>query len=469
MSKPSASSRANAGSFFSSSLWKRMFSRRTRSPGLSARSALFTSAPTESGRSGTSRPSSSPSRFATGASESFGSRPAGRPRCETRPIAAPPLSSRRIVGSAARMRVSSATAPASFSGTLKSTRTSTRFPRGSTSSTVRLRKVTPRLAAGGDRLADLGRDERGNVREPARVTPLVVVPGDDLDHIAERDRVDAAHDRGVLVALQVARDERLLGVVHDPLERSLRRALERGIHLLLRDLALQHRCEVDDRDGRRRDAEGHAGEAALELRDHQRDRARSAGLAGNDVLRGRTRIAGIRRDGIEEPLREGLRMDRREEALLDAELVVQYLRDGREAVRGARCIRDDVVFLRIELLLVHAEHASLVLVLGRSGDDHVPRSRIEVRFGLRRIGEEARRLDDEVDPEILPRELGGVALRQDLDPATVNDEAIGGGRDLAGVLPVVRVVFEEVGVHLWIGEVVQRNDLDLWMTFDQSL
>src|SRR3989442_10938983 len=258
MSKPSASSRANAGSFFSSSGWKRTFSRRTIPPGASARTAFFISGPTESGRSGTARPSSSPSRFATGASESFGSRPAGRPRCETRPIAAPPpLSSTRIVGSAARMRVSSATAPASFSGTLKSTRTSTRFPRGSTSSTVRLRKVTPRLAAGGDRLADLGRDERGNVREPARVTPLVVVPGDDLDHIAERDRVDAAHDRGVLVALQVARDERLLGVVHDPLERPLRRALERGVHLLLRDLALQHRCEVDDRDGRRRDAEGH--------------------------------------------------------------------------------------------------------------------------------------------------------------------------------------------------------------------
>src|SRR5881396_2675345 len=303
MSKPSASSRANAGSFFSSSGWKRTFSRRTIPPGDSARTAFFISGPTESGRSGTVRPSSSPSRFATGASESFGSRPAGRPRCETRPIAAPPLSSTRIVGSAARMRVSLATAPASFSGTLKSTRTSTRFPRGSTSSTVRLRKVTPWLAAGGDRLADLGRDERGNVREPARVTPLVVIPGDDLDHIAERDRVDAAHDRGVLVALQVARDERLLGVVHDPLERSLRRVLERGVHLLLRDLALQHRCEVDDRDGRRRDAEGYTSEPALELRDDECHGFRRPRLAWDDVRGCRACVSWILRRDIEDPLR----------------------------------------------------------------------------------------------------------------------------------------------------------------------
>src|SRR3989441_3682146 len=292
MSKPTTSTSTNAGSFFSSSAWKRMFSRRTRSPGLSARSAAFTSGPTESGRSGTSRPSSSLSRFATGASESFGSRRVGRPRCETRPIAAPPFSSARMVGSAARMRVSSATLSPS-SGTLKSTRASTRFPRGSTSSIVRLRKVTPRLAAGGDRLAQLGRDERGDVGETARVTPLVVVPGDDLDHVAEHDRVDAAHDRGVLVALEIARDERLFGVIHDPLERSLRRALERGVHLLLRDLTLQHRCEVDDRDRRRGNAEGHAGEPTLELRDDERDGASCTGFRRYDVLRRRTRIARV--------------------------------------------------------------------------------------------------------------------------------------------------------------------------------
>src|SRR5256886_12429412 len=82
-------------------------------------------------------------------------------------------------------------------------------------------------------------------------------------------KIDAAHDGGVLVTLEIARDERLFGVIHDPLERSSRRALERGVHLLLRDLALQHRSEVDDRDGRRRDAEGYTSEPALELGDDE--------------------------------------------------------------------------------------------------------------------------------------------------------------------------------------------------------
>ena len=42
---------------------------------------------------------------------------------------------------------------------------------------------------------ELRRDERGDVSETAGVTPLVVVPGDDLHGIAENDRVDRTDDR----------------------------------------------------------------------------------------------------------------------------------------------------------------------------------------------------------------------------------------------------------------------------------
>ncbi len=47
-----------------------------------------------------------------------------------------------MVGSAARMRVSSVTAP-SFTGTLKSTRTSTRLPAASSSSMVLMSAMGP--------------------------------------------------------------------------------------------------------------------------------------------------------------------------------------------------------------------------------------------------------------------------------------------------------------------------------------
>src|SRR5438309_3036732 len=467
-SNPAASCLAKAGSFFSSSGWKRTFSSITTSPGFIARTAFSISGPIVSSRGRTGLRMSSPRRFATGASESLGSRPFGRPRCDTNPTAAPPLRSALSVGNAARMRVSSATPPFS-SGTLKSTRTRTRLTCGSRSRTVRLSKLTRVLAASGDRNAHLRGDELGDVGEAARVTPLVVVPGNDLDHVAEDDRVHRTHDRGMRVALEITRDERLLGVIHDPLERSFRRALERRIHLFLGDLALQRRGEIDDRDGRRRNAERHAREAALQLRDDERDRTRGAGLRGHDALRGGPRVARVVRDGVEQPLAQRLRVDRREETLFDAELVVQDLRDGSEAVRRARRVRDDVVLLRVELLLVHAEHDRLVLVLGGRRDDHVLRAGVDVRLRFRRVREEAGRLHDDVDVEVLPGQLRWIALLQHLDLASIDDERIRGRRNLALVLAVVRIVFEEVGVHLRVREVVQRDDLDLGMPLERSL
>src|SRR2546427_2262045 len=467
-SKPAASCFANAGSFRSSSGWKRTFSSITTSPGFIARTVFSTSGPTESGWSGTGRRRISARRFATGASVSFASGPFGRPRCETSPTAAPAPRSARRVGSAARMRVSSATAPCS-SGTLKSTRTRTRFPRTSASRMVRLSKVTRVLAASGDRDAHLRGDELGDVGEAARVTPLVVVPRDDLDHVSEDDRVHRADDRGMRVPLEIARHERFLGVIHDSLERSLRRALERRVHLVLGHLTLQRCGEVDNRDRRRRYAEGHTGEAALQLRNDQRNGARGTCLGGHDVLRRRACVSWIAGDRIEQSLTQRLRMDRGEETLLDSELVVQHFRDRSQAVRGAGRVRNDVVLLGIELLLVDPEHDRLVLVLRGRRDDHVFRACVEVRFGLRRVGEESGRLDDDVDFKLLPRELRRIALLQHLDGAAVDDERVRRGRDVARVLPVIRIVLEEVSVHLRVGEVVQRDDLDLRMPLERRL
>jgi hypothetical protein len=64
---------------------------------------------------------------ATGLSDCFGSRPFGRPKCESR-ITLPPLSASSVmVGTMRSSRVVSVTLPSSV-GTLRSTRTSTRFP-----------------------------------------------------------------------------------------------------------------------------------------------------------------------------------------------------------------------------------------------------------------------------------------------------------------------------------------------------
>src|SRR5690349_16853957 len=122
-----------------------------------------------------------------------------------------------MVGSVASMRVASVMRPPS-SGTFRSARMKTRFPATSRSWTERMRSPEPPT--------DDQRDVAHAVREP----PLVVVPG---EHLAERlvhhARELAVEDRGVRRAVEVRRDELLLAVVEDALQRARGRFLHRRI------------------------------------------------------------------------------------------------------------------------------------------------------------------------------------------------------------------------------------------------
>src|SRR3990172_1847668 len=128
-----------------------------------------------------------------------------------------------MVGRAARIRESSVTLP-SARGTLKSTRTKTRFPATSASRIVSLSIVVLSLAwgraparpgvedrpggSGSDGRREPGRDHRDEVGAAAAVAPLVVVPGDDLHHRAAEDHgARAVDDRGAGIAAEVGRDE----------------------------------------------------------------------------------------------------------------------------------------------------------------------------------------------------------------------------------------------------------------------
>src|SRR6218665_1480591 len=124
MSHRAASLRASSSLFFFSPLLTRQFSSSTNWPGL-------TSTPsTQLATTGTSKPSSSPMRRATGFSESSGlnSPSVGRPRCEVTITAAPACRASLMAGMEARMRVSSVIWPASSCGTLRSARMKTRWP-----------------------------------------------------------------------------------------------------------------------------------------------------------------------------------------------------------------------------------------------------------------------------------------------------------------------------------------------------
>src|SRR5690242_14585552 len=88
---------------------------------------------------------------------------------------APASASPAMVGTDARTRPSSVIRAPS-SGTFRSLRTRTRRPRRSPSCSIE------RISGRG---SEAGADERDQVHEAVGVAPLVVVPADDLDLVAE--------------------------------------------------------------------------------------------------------------------------------------------------------------------------------------------------------------------------------------------------------------------------------------------
>ena len=153
------------------------------------------------------------------------------------------------------------------------------------------------------------------------------------------------------------------------------RAFDGRVDLLDARLAAERADEVDDRAVRHGDAHRHAVELALQLRDHEPDRARRAGRGRDDRERRRARAAQVGVRHVVQPLVARVGVRRRHEARLDAELVEQHAHDGREAVRRARRHRDQVVLVAVVGLLVDAEHERHVGILGRRRDDDLLRAR----------------------------------------------------------------------------------------------
>ncbi len=150
-----------------------------------------------------------------------------------------------------------------------------------------------------------------------------------------------------------------------------------------------------------------------------------------------------------------------EQAVDDPELLVERLGHRAEAVRRARRVGDQVVLGGVVLLFVDAEHHREVHVLGRGADEHLLRAGIDVRLGLVAIGEEAGRLEDDLNAEIGPGKLGGVLLSVDQDLLTVNDDVLLLEADLTRIAAVVGVVLQEMGKRFRIGEIVDRHHLEL--------
>ena len=77
------------------------------------------------------------------------------------------------------------------------------------------------------------------------------------------------------------------------------------------------------------------------------------------------------------------------------------------------------------------------------------------------LGEEARRLDDDVDPEVGPGQRRRVPLGQDLEGAVANLDAVLGGPHGFRIAAQNAVVLQQMRHRRHIAKIVRRDDLEV--------
>ena len=82
-------------------------------------------------------------------------------------------------------------------------------------------------------------------------------------------------------------------------------------------------------------------------------------------------------------------------------------------------------------------------------------------LGLLAVGEETGGLDDDLDAQVAPGQLGGVAVGEDLDVLAVDDDAVVIVGDFTVETAEDGVVLEQVSEGLVVRQVVDRHDLEV--------
>mmetsp|Transcript_10038 Transcript_10038/g.26803 ORF Transcript_10038/g.26803 Transcript_10038/m.26803 type:complete len:435 (+) Transcript_10038:40-1344(+) len=309
----------------------------------------------------------------------------------------------------------------------------------------------------------LGHD-LGEVHDALGISPLVVVPRNNLDHVVADHHGERGVNHGRLVrSLDVGRHERVLGVLQDALELALRRLLESAVDLLLERLLLNNAHDVADGHVRRRDAERDTVELALHRRDDKCHGLGGTGGGRHNVERGSASAAEVTVASVQQTLVAGVGVGGGHRSLHDAKLLLEHLHEGRHAVSRARRVRDDLVLLLVVVLIVDTHHKGAdVVTLARGGDEHLLRASLDVLASTRSVDKHTGTLDHKVDAKLAPRQLERVAaghhgdlLAGDLEGAVVDDLDIGvkGSED--------GVVLEQVSSGLDTRGVVDGDNLEV--------
>jgi hypothetical protein len=149
--------------------------------------------------------------------------------------------------------------------------------------------------------------------------------------------------------------------------------------------------------------------------------------------------------GVDDHLGVGDVVDRGDDAVADAEALVDHLHHRRQAVGGARRGGEQVVLGRAVQVIVHAHHDVERAPLDRRGDDHLAHAGGEVRRELGGGAELAAALEHDVDAGGPPRHVAGPGDLAEPDGGAIDRQPVSAGRgDVVRPAAVDRIELEQV-------------------------
>src|SRR5690625_3659157 len=149
----------------------------------------------------------------------------------------------------------------------------------------------------------------GQVHQAAGVSPLVVVPGNDLHLVADDASQFGIEDGGGWVGDDVTGNQRILGVLQDALQRSFCSFLHRRVDLFDRYVFTGGKGQVSGGAGGNRYAHCKAVQLALQVRQYQRYGLGSTSGRWNDVGGGSAGAAQVLVGAIQQVLVGGVRSE----------------------------------------------------------------------------------------------------------------------------------------------------------------
>ena len=307
----------------------------------------------------------------------------------------------------------------------------------------------------------------GKVDQTVGVSPFVVVPAHDLNEgVIQRDASLHVKDTGTRVADEVHGDVLVARDAQDASHGASGGTLGSGDDLFKLGRFFQLARQVHNRHVVGGNAERHSGELAVQLGNDDTNCLRGTRGSGDNVAAGSATGAPVlatTAGAVVGQLVGGHGVHGCHQPLLDAEVVVDDLGDGSQAVGGAGSVGHDLHALVVAGVVHAQDEGGSLVVLGRGRNNDLGGGGVSFQVSRRGGGgaEHASGLADHPHAGVLPGNVARVALREDGDGAAVDHELPVLGLDSAIEAAVDRVVLEQVRHVLEVHErIIDGNNLN---------